>query len=139
MKQDSVHGKQTGRRARSHGTPLSLPLLAGVAVLLAVAPASATGISGGDYNPGIAAMLSEIDESELVKAAYDLQNFSTRVYGTDANREAGDYLFERLAAIPGPEVEFQGGDVRNIVATCRAGGSSQVDLLKHLFNTFLLT
>ena len=64
-------------------------------------------------------MLSGIDE--LVKTAYDLQNFSTRVYDTDANREAGDCLFERFAAIPGPEVEFQGGDVRNIVATCRAG------------------
>lgn len=124
MKQDSVHGKQTGQRARSHGAPFPLPLLAGIAVLLAAAPASATGISGGDYNPGIAAMLSEIDESELEKTTYDLQNFSTRVYGTDANREAGDYLFERLAAIPGLEVEFRGGDVRNIVATCRAGGSS---------------
>lgn len=117
MKQDSVHGKQTGRHARSHGAPLTLPLLAGVAVLLAVAPAAATGTSGGEYDPGIAAMLSEINESELQNTTHDLQNFSTRAYGTDGNREAGEYLSERLAAIPGLEVEFQGGDIRNIVAT----------------------
>lgn len=124
MKQDSVHGKQTGRHARTHGAPLCLPLLAGVAVLLAVAPAAATGISGGEYDPGIAAMLSEINESELENTTYDLQNFSTRVYGTDGNREAGEYLAARLAAIPGLEVEFQGRDLRNIVATLPGSGTS---------------
>ncbi|MDD3858443.1 MAG: M28 family metallopeptidase [Methanoculleus sp.] len=124
MKQDSVHGKQTRRHARSHGAPLCLPLLVGVAVLLAVAPAAAIGTSGGEYDPGIAAMLREIDESELQNTTHDLQNFSTRVYGTDGNREAGEYLSERLAAIPGLEVEFQGGDLRNIVATFPGSGTS---------------
>ncbi|WP_241481255.1 M28 family metallopeptidase [Methanoculleus sediminis] len=104
--------------------PFSVLLLAGVAVLLAAAPAAATGTPGGEYDPGLAAMLAEIDESELRDTTYDLQNFSTRAYGTDGNRDAGAYLSARLAAITGLEVEPGGGEPNNIVATLPGSGDS---------------
>ena len=96
---------------------LCVLLLAGVTVLLTAAPAAATGASGGGYDPAIAAMLTEINESELENTTYDLQNFSTRAFGSPENREAGEYLYRRLDEIPGLEVEFQGGELRNVVAT----------------------
>ncbi|MDK2916873.1 MAG: bacterial leucyl aminopeptidase [Euryarchaeota archaeon] len=117
MKRDFVHRRETRRGARSSGTPLCIFLLAGMAVLLAASPAAANGTPELEYDPGIAAMLEEVNESELRKTTCDLQNFSTRVYGTDGNREAGEYLTARLAAIPGLEVESRGGEQSNIVAT----------------------
>ncbi|KDE56598.1 M28 family metallopeptidase [Methanoculleus sp. MH98A] len=117
MERDSAHWNYTRRHARAPGGPLYVLLLAGVAVLLAAAPAAATGTPGGEYDPGIAAMLAEIDESELRDTTHDLQNFSTRAYGTDGNREAGAYLSARLAAIPGLEVKSMDGELNNIVAT----------------------
>ncbi len=92
-------------------------LLAGVTVLLVAAPVGATGTSREEYDPAIAAMLAEIDESELRNTTYDLQNFSTRAFGSAGNREAGEYLYRRLASVPGLEVEFQGGELNNVVAT----------------------
>ncbi|MDD3858545.1 MAG: hypothetical protein PHP43_10930 [Methanoculleus sp.] len=81
-------------------------LLAGIGVLLVAAPVGSTGRPGEEreYNPAIATMLAEINETELRNTTYDLQNFSTRVFGTDGNREAGEYLFARFAGIPGLEV-----------------------------------
>jgi len=94
-------------------------LLVGIGVPLVAAPADSTGISGEEreYNPAIATMLTEINETELRNTTYDLQNFSTRVFGTDGNREAGEYLYQKLDEIPGLEVEFQGGELNNVIAT----------------------
>lgn len=114
MKRDSACRRHTRQHAlRLRKTFLCVLLLAGTAVLLVAAPAGAT----GEYNPAIAAMLPEVNESGLRDTTYDLQNFSTRVFGTDGNREAGEYLAARLDGIPGLEVEFQGGDLRNVIAT----------------------
>ncbi|MCK9298449.1 MAG: M28 family metallopeptidase [Methanoculleus sp.] len=124
MERDSAHWKYTQRHACSPRGPLYVLLLAGVAVLLAAAPAAGTGTPGGEYDPGIAAMLAEIDESELRDTTYDLQNFSTRAYGTDGNREAGAYLSARFAAIPGLEVESMDGESGNVVATLPRGGNA---------------
>jgi len=96
---------------------LCVLLLAGMAFLLVAAPVAATGASGGGHDPAIAAMLTEINESELENTTYDLQNFSTRAFGSAENREAGEYLYRRLDEIPGLEVEFQGGELGNVVAT----------------------
>ncbi|WP_292518359.1 M28 family metallopeptidase [Methanoculleus sp.] len=94
----------------------SLLLLAGAAVLLAAAPAGAAGTPGMEYDPAVASMLAEINESELQKTASDLQEIPTRAFGSDGNREAGDYIHRRLADMPGLDVEFQGGELNNVVA-----------------------
>ena len=118
------HGKQTRRHVHSRWMPLCTLLFTCVAVLLAVAPAAATGTSREGPDPDIAAMLDQIDESELRSTTHDLQNFATRAYGTDGNREAGVYLSTRLAAIPGLEVESGGGELNNIIATLPGSGAA---------------
>jgi len=120
MERDSAHD----RYARFPGTLLCVLLLAGVTVPLVATPAGATGAPGDEHDPAIAAMLAEIDESELRNTTYDLQNISTRVYGSAGNRETGEYLYRRLASIPGIEVEFQGGDLNNVVATLPGSGNA---------------
>ncbi len=116
---DSARDRYTQQYARFRRMLLCVLLLAGIAVLLVAAPAGATGASeeGQEYNPVIAAMLAEINGSELRNTTYDLQDFSTRAFGSDGNREAGEYLYARLAGIPGLEVEFQGGELNNVIAT----------------------
>ncbi len=110
---------------------LCVLLLPGIAVLLVATPAGATGALGGEqeYNPATAAMLAEINETELWNTTYDLQNFSTRVFGTDGNREAGEYLSARFADIPGLEVEFQGGELKNVVATLPGSGNASDEVV----------
>lgn len=103
---------------------LCVLLLAGATVLLTAAPAGATGTSGEGYDPAVAAMLAEINDSELRNTTYDLQNCSTRAFGSAGNREAGEYLSRRLADIPGLEVEFQGGELNNVVATLPGSGNA---------------
>ncbi|PKL61643.1 MAG: Zn-dependent exopeptidase M28 [Methanomicrobiales archaeon HGW-Methanomicrobiales-2] len=119
MRRDYAHDRYSRRHAWLRRVLLCALLLAGIGVLLVAAPAGSTGVSGEEreYNPATAAMLTEINETELRNTTYDLQNFSTRVYGTDGNREAGEYLFARFAGIPGLEVEFQGGELNNVIAT----------------------
>ncbi|KUK62257.1 MAG: Peptidase M28 [Methanoculleus marisnigri] len=119
MRRDSARDRCPRRHACIRRVLLCALLLAGIGVLLVAAPAGSTGISGEEreYNPAIATMLAEINETELWNTTYDLQNFSTRVFGTDGNREAGEYLFARFASIPGLEVEFQGGELNNVIAT----------------------
>lgn len=117
MERDSAHDRYTQRDARFPGMLLCVLVLASIVVLLTAILAGITGTSGGGYDPAIAAMLAEINESELEKTTYDLQNYPTRAFGSAGNREAGEYLYRRFDEIPGLEVEFQGGDLRNVVAT----------------------
>jgi len=70
-----------------------------------------------EYNDRIAAMIGEIDTAEIAGSTLALQNFSTRRFGTPGNEQAADYLHDRLAAIPGLIVGYQGGRFRNVIAT----------------------
>ncbi len=67
------------------------------------------------YDPELAGMISRIDESELYRTARDLQDFTTRVHPSAGNEAAAEYLHARLDAIPGLEVGYQGGELRNVV------------------------
>jgi len=69
-----------------------------------------------ETNPYIANMLSGISESEIYASVYHLQNFTTRVYGTVGNLDAGTYLYNKFDDIPGLEAEFQ-SSYRNVIAT----------------------
>ena len=126
MEHDPVYDRSVRRHALVRGMPLCVLLLAGMTVLLAAVPAGATGApgNGSEYDPAVAALLAEIEVSELRNTTYDLQNFSTRAYGSGGNREAGEYLFARVAGIPGLEVKFQGGDLKNVVATLPGSGDA---------------
>ncbi|MDN7026065.1 Zn-dependent exopeptidase M28 [Methanoculleus sp. FWC-SCC1] len=78
--------------------------------------------AGQEVNPRIAGMITEVSESELSATTADLQAFGTRVVRTDGNAEAAAYLHDRLRAVPGLAVEYQGGDLRNVVATLPGSG-----------------
>jgi hypothetical protein len=68
------------------------------------------------YDPLIATMISQIDESEIYQTTYDLQNFTTRVYPSSGNTQAASYLYNRLNSIPGLQIEYQ-GTKNNVIAT----------------------
>lgn len=71
----------------------------------------------GIPDPVYAAMLLQVNESEMYRTVADLQKIPTRAYGTPGNREAADYLYRRLSAYPNLSVEYQGGGFRNVIAT----------------------
>lgn len=73
--------------------------------------------SNSVLNPIISEIISKISESEIYNTVYDLQNFGTRVYGYPGNVAAGTYLYNRFSSIPGLNVEYQGGEFRNVIAT----------------------
>lgn len=75
-------------------------------------------------NPAIEEMLVKISESEIYDTVYDLQSFVTRKYGYSGNTAAGTYLYNRLASIPGLSVEYEGGSLRNVVATLRGADAT---------------
>jgi hypothetical protein len=62
-------------------------------------------------------MISQVDAAGIYQTTYDLQNFSTREYPSPENRRAAEYLHDRLAAMPGLEVEYQSDKYRNVIAT----------------------
>lgn len=78
---------------------------------------SSSGFSFSIAPASIHAMIAQFDETELYSTILDLQNFGTRVYGTSGNENAATYLFEKMEHLQGLEVEYQGGDYRNIIAT----------------------
>ncbi|MGI5938370.1 MULTISPECIES: M28 family metallopeptidase [Methanoculleus] len=108
---------------------LQVAFLAAYGIVFILAPAAAAPSDAPGYDPGIAALLDEVDGSEIRKTAYDLQNFSTRAYGSDGNREAGEYIYQRLSAIPGLEVEFQGGEVHNVIARLPGTNASSAEIV----------
>lgn len=104
-------------------------VLAALAAVLLVAVVAAPVLAEPDppapaYDPAVAAMIARIDAAEIYRTADDLQEIPTRVYPSAGNREAADYLYERLAAIPGLEVEYQDDQYRNVVATLPGRGSA---------------
>jgi len=71
----------------------------------------------GVPDPIITAMLLQVNESEIFRTVEDLQKIPTRAYGSPGNREAAEYLERRLSAYPNLSVEYQGGELRNVIAT----------------------
>ncbi|WP_128693258.1 M28 family metallopeptidase [Methanoculleus taiwanensis] len=103
-----------------NGALRTVLLIALASVLAASAAGSAPEQTPADlpeYNPAIAGLLAEVNESELFITVADLQSFETRVVGTDGNREAAAYLYDRLSDTAGLDVSYQGGDLANVVAT----------------------
>lgn len=68
------------------------------------------------YNPKVSNLIKQIDEDQMLETVKDLQDFNTRIYNTDGNTEAGNYLYQRLSEIDGLEVSFDNGKIRNIIA-----------------------
>jgi hypothetical protein len=68
-------------------------------------------------DPPIANMIQQIDENEIHNTTYTLQNFTSRHYGYTRNMEASTYLYNKLSNISGLDVEYQGGELRNVIAT----------------------
>jgi hypothetical protein len=71
----------------------------------------------GSTDPVIVDMLLQVNESEISRTVSDLQDIPTRAYGTPGNRQAAEYLTRRLTAYPNLTVGYQGGELRNIIAT----------------------
>ena len=74
-------------------------------------------------------MISQVDEAGIYQTTYDLQNFSTREYPSPENRRAAEYLHDRLAAMPGLEVEYQGDRYRNVIATLPGENTSSDEIV----------
>jgi hypothetical protein len=106
-------------------------LLACLALFLTAVPVGLTGapLGRGQPDPAIAEIIGEINESELQNTTYDLQAIPTREFGSEGNREAGEYLYARLAGIPGLEVEFQGGELNNVIATLPGSGNTSDEVV----------
>lgn len=62
-------------------------------------------------------MLEKVDQDNIHDTVYALQNFTSRYYGYSGNSEAATYLFDRLSNISGLNVKYQGGSLRNVIAT----------------------
>lgn len=71
----------------------------------------------GSPDPVIASMLLQVNESEIYRIVSDLKGIPTRAYGTPGNREAAEYLSGRLSEYPNLSIEYQGGELMNIIAT----------------------
>ena len=76
----------------------------------------------------ITEIISQVSEAEIRKSVVELQNFGTRVYGSPGNIAASKYIHDRLASIPGLDVEYQGDDLRNIIATLPGEDSSSNEI-----------
>lgn len=65
----------------------------------------------------IAGMIEKMNETEIYNTTDTLQRIPTRRMNTPGNLMAADYIYSRLSRIPGLQVEYQGGDIKNIIAT----------------------
>lgn len=101
------------------------PLVIGIVVILLTIGVGGSAVLSSESPPSvtpfqrtiIADMIDEVDESEIYATVYDLQNFTTRYYGYPGNVAASAYLYNRLSNITGLTVEYQGGELRNVIAT----------------------
>ncbi len=62
-------------------------------------------------------LISQTTENEILATATELQDLVTRTIGYQGNVDAATYIYGRFAAMPGLSVVYQGGNVRNVVAT----------------------
>jgi len=81
--------------------------------------------SGTAFDPQIADMIKQVDEEEILNTVSVLQGFTSRYYGYPGNAMASSYLHGELSNITGLTVEYQGGDLRNIIATLPGKESSK--------------
>jgi hypothetical protein len=91
-----------------------------------------------EHDPAIADLVSRVNETEIHRSAYDLQNISTRNFSSEGNRRAADYLHSRLAAISGLEVTYASGVYRNVIASLPGTGnaSGEVVVVGAHYDTF---
>jgi hypothetical protein len=84
---------------------------------------------GKSADPIITEMLGKWKESEIYDTALALQNFVSRVYGYTGNGQAAAYCYNRLSAIPGLTVEYQGGSaLKNVIATLPGTDSASTEV-----------
>jgi hypothetical protein len=118
------------KRTMRYWLPLAAVAVGACILLAAVTLGSHPNEGEGDHSipeerdPTIAGMIEEIDASEIYSTVYALQNFTSRQVGQLGNAEAAEYLFDRLSSMPGMEVEYQGGDLRNVIATLPGADNS---------------
>jgi hypothetical protein len=67
-------------------------------------------------DPRVVELIAQIDEDNLMHTVNALQAFRTRVFKSEENMKAADYLFKRLGDLDGLEVSFHNGQLRNIIA-----------------------
>ena len=94
-------------------------LLAAVFLMLIAESIFAPGVAepASSQNSLILEMMGKTNKTEIYNNIEFLQNYQTRYYGTDDNSKAATYLFNELSKIPGLKVEYQNGNLKNIVAT----------------------
>jgi hypothetical protein len=99
--------------------------------LLGVLPVTAveTGGQTATSDPALETMIGRISESGIGQTVIDLQNIPTRAYPSEGNREAAEYLYDRLSSIPGLATSYQGGDLRNVVATLPGTGAASGEVI----------
>jgi hypothetical protein len=122
-----MNGSVDGSRDRIRGRAGRRRLLTGLLVVALVAALGGVLFlvrSAPEERAVLGEMAAQVDPLEIYRTTYDLQNLSTRVYPSDGNTKAAGYLHDRLAAIPGLEVGYRGGEYRNVVATLRGRGPS---------------
>ncbi|MDD3933395.1 MAG: M28 family metallopeptidase [Methanoculleus sp.] len=131
MERDMAHDRYPRQHARARKVLPCALLLACLALFLTVVPVGLIGapLGRGQPDPAIVEIIGEINESELWNTTYDLQAIPTREFGSEGNREAGEYLYARLADIPGLEVEKQGGELNNVIATLPGSGNTSGEVV----------
>ena len=82
-----------------------------------------------DGTRALGELAARVDPLEIYRTTHDLQNLSTRAYPSDGNTRAAAYLHDRLAAIPGLEVEYRDDEYRNVVATLPGRGASSNEVV----------
>lgn len=116
-------GDSSTEKARYYVLALGVIVVIGLALSISL-PRAAQANDRQDEDPRLRAMISQVDESRIYQSTYDLQNFTTREYPSEGNERAGDYLHDRLAAIPGLEVEYGSDAYRNVIATLPGEGAT---------------
>ena len=126
-----MRDEYTDQYARSGGMLPCALLLACLALFLTIVLMDLTVASPvrEQPDPAIMKIIGEVNESELRNTTYDLQAIPTRVFGSEGNREAGEYLYARLSSIPGLGVEFQGGEINNVIATLPGSGNASDEIV----------
>jgi len=80
------------------------------------------------FDPIIADMIAQVGEREIHDTAAALQGFTSRAWGQPGNVKAAAYLHERLGQIAGLTVGYQGGELKNVVATLQGMDPQSADV-----------
>lgn len=69
------------------------------------------------WNPVMAGMIETMNKTQIYNTIDMLQRIPTRKFGTTGNLNASELLFERLSGIRGLQVEYEGKNINNVIAT----------------------